>query len=296
MADGAVRAEVPVRSSIQWVGATAQDFEDLLALRLRAMRESLSRLGRYDEARSRERLASGFDPGSTFHIEADGRRVGFVVLKRLSHALRIDHLYVDPPNQGQGIGSKTLQWVFAQADRELLPVELCVLKESAANRFYLHHGFAQVGEGEWDIDYVRVPLTVNVRAVQRWWTALQARDWVRARDCLHPEVEARWWTSGERFSGADALVQVNANYPEGWTIHLLEVEHLEDGRVMSIARVDHPPHSFFANSFFRLDDGRITALDEYWATVEEPPAWRKAAALPGVSRFDPADDARAVLP
>lgn len=294
MALSAARRRPLVGAGIQWVSATAYDFEDLLALRLRAMRESLTQLGRYDEARARERLAAGFDPASTFHIVVDGQRVGFVVLKHHSHALRIDHLYIDPQYQSKGYGSQVLRRVFAQADRELLPVELCALKGSAANRFYLHHGFAQVGEGEWDIDYLRVPTTVNVRTVHRWWAALQERDWTRARACLHPDAHARWWTSGERFEGADAIVAVNAAYPEGWTIHLLEVEHVEDGRVMSIARVDHPPQVFFANSFFRLDDGCITAMDEYWSTVEQPPAWRNEAALAGVSRFDPTDDARAV--
>ena len=57
-------------------GASAGDFEALLALRLRAMRESLERLGRYDEQRARERLAAGFEPEHTHHIVVDGQRVG----------------------------------------------------------------------------------------------------------------------------------------------------------------------------------------------------------------------------
>jgi hypothetical protein len=30
---------------------------------------------------------------------------------------------------------------------------LSALKQSAANRFYLRHGFVQVGESEFDLDY-----------------------------------------------------------------------------------------------------------------------------------------------
>jgi hypothetical protein len=61
--------------------------------------------------------------------------------------------------------------------------------------------------------------------------------------------------------------------------------------VLSLVRVDHPPQRFFATSLARVDDGRIAGIEEYWATVEGPPAWREAIA--GRSRFDPAADPRA---
>ncbi len=271
--------------------AAAGDFESLLALRLRAMRESLERLGRYDEQRARERLAAGFAPEHTQHIVVDGVRVGFVVLKRLSHALRLEQLIVDPPAQRRGLGSALLRQVCERADAELLPVELVALKGSDANRFYLRHGFVEVGEGEWDIDYRREPLTPSLRAVRALWAAFQARDWDAARALLDPALQVTWWTSGERFDGADAFVEVQRRYPEGWTIRLLELGHLQDGRVLALVRVDQPPAVFFATSLARVDDGRVTGLEEYWATVEPPPAWREA--LGGRVRFDPTHDERA---
>jgi GNAT superfamily N-acetyltransferase len=277
-------------------GATALDFEPLLALRLRAMRESLERLGRYDERRARERLAAGFSPGHTQHVVVDGRRVGFLVLKRLSHVFRLDHLYIDPPAQHRGIGHKVMRWICAEADAQQLPIELCALKGSEANRFYLRHGFVEIGEGEWDIDYLRMPVTPSLAAVRALWSAIQARDWARARSLLHDDLRVVWWTSGERIAGADAYVEVNARFPEGWTVRLLEASPLQDGRVVSLVRVDHPPRSFFATSFFRLDDGRVIGLDEYWATLEPPPSWRAPGAFAGLARFDPLDDARVQAP
>ena len=276
--------------------ASADDFEALLALRLRAMRESLERIGRYDETRARERLAEGFDPAHTQHIVVDGRRVGFVVYKLLSHTLRVNHLYIDPPEQRRGIGRKVLRWVCELADHHQLPVELVALKGSAANRFYQRHGFVATGEGEWDIDYVRTPLWPSVRAVRSLWTAFQARDWAAARALLRDDLQATWWTSGERFANADGFIQAQAQYPEGWTIHIIEAERLEDGRVLSLVRVDQPPLSFYATSFFIVDDGLITAIDEYWATAEPPPGWRVEQKLAGWSRFDAQDNPRAIVP
>jgi GNAT superfamily N-acetyltransferase len=274
--------------------ATADDFEALLALRLRAMRHSLTQLGRYDEPRARERLAAGFDPAKTQHIMVGGKRVGFIVLKRLSHALRLDHFYIDPSAQGRGIGSAVMRWVCKQADDELLPVELCALKGSAANRFYLHHGYALTGEGEWDNDYLRMPTTPSLRAVRRLWAALQARDWAAARALLHAELQANWRSSGERFDGAEAFIAAQALQPEGRTIALLELLHLQDGRVLSVVRVDHAAQTCFATSLWRLDDGVITGIDEYWSTVDEPADAR--AGLPGRTLLNPRDDARARQP
>ena len=276
--------------------AVAADFETLLALRLRAMRESLQHIGRYDEQRARERLADGFDPAHTQHIVVGGRRAGFIVLKTLSHAMRLDHLYIDPALQRHRTGHQVMLWVCAQADLAQLPVELCALKGSAANRFYLRHGFVATGEGEWDIDYLRLPLWPSVRAVRSLWSAFQARDWAAARRLLRDDLHAVWRTSGEHFSGADAFVAVQTRYPQGSAIHLVEAERLDDGRVMSVLRVDHPRATFFATSFFRVDDGLIMGIDEYWATMEPPPAWRVPGEFAGLARFDPRADPRALVP
>jgi ribosomal protein S18 acetylase RimI-like enzyme len=73
------------------------------------MRASLEHLGRYDEARARKRLAEGFAPDQTRHIVLHGQRVGFLVLKRLSHVLRLNHLYIDPARQRQGLGHQVLR-------------------------------------------------------------------------------------------------------------------------------------------------------------------------------------------
>ncbi len=285
-----------LRPGLALVGASAADFEDLLALRLRAMRASLEQLGRYDEARARKRLAEGFAPEQTRHIVLRGQRVGFVMLKRLSHVLRLNHLYIDPPAQRHGLGHEVLSWVCEQADRAHLPLELCALKGSAANRFYLRHGFVMTGEGEWDIDYVRLPQSPGMRTVRALYAAMQARNWAAVRALLQPAVQTVWWASGERLHGADAFVEVNARYPEGWTIQLLEVSRLDDGRVLALVRVDHPPATFFSTSIFRVDDGLVAGIDETWATLEEPPPWRRDGAVAGCTRFDPRDDPRACVP
>lgn len=139
--------------------ASDEDFEALLSLRLAAMRESLQRLGRFDPQRARERLSRAFEPSHTRLILQAGERVGFVVLLPvpggLPDHLVLDHLYIAPQAQGQGIGSWVMAQVLDEADRLLLPVRVTALKLSDANRFYQRHGFELQHTSEWDLHYVR---------------------------------------------------------------------------------------------------------------------------------------------
>ena len=142
---------------LRFTPATQADFEALLALRIDAMRDSLERLGRFDPDRARERLRGTFRPECTWHIEADGDRIGFYCLRPDGEGLRLDHLYVHPCAQGRGVGGQVLRRILRDADRDRQAVTLSALRGSDSNRFYRRHGFVQTGEGEWDIEYLRPP-------------------------------------------------------------------------------------------------------------------------------------------
>jgi Sortase and related acyltransferases len=137
------------------VAAQPDDFEALVSLRIDAMRESLERLGRFDPERARERFRQGFSLQHTRHIEADGKRVGFVVLKPLGDEWLLDHFYIRPSAQGQGIGSRVLRQILSEADASATAVRVGALKESDSNRFYIRHGFQLVESGEFDHYYCR---------------------------------------------------------------------------------------------------------------------------------------------
>lgn len=143
------------KSAVVLCPASNSDLEDLVAIRIEAMRESLERLGRFDPNRARERFLSGFDVNSTRRIVVSGDLVGFVVIKNHLSELLLDHLYVIPRVQGLGIGSEVLTRIFREADEIGRPIKVGALKESASNRFYTRHGFVFVESGEFDNYYVR---------------------------------------------------------------------------------------------------------------------------------------------
>ena len=146
-------SEILSRLSLQPV--ESGDFEAMLALRIDAMRPSLERVGRFDLARSRERLNAGFVVPFMHHIVIDGeQRVGFVTLKPEGpDALRLDHLYLRTGFQGCGIGEWVLHWAKDQARAQRRDIVLTALVQSDANRFYLRHGFVLEGGEGVDLHY-----------------------------------------------------------------------------------------------------------------------------------------------
>ena len=125
------------------------DFEDMLTLRIEALRESLERLGRFDPGVARARLRSQFRPEWMQHLVVACERVGYFTVEPREGELRLHHLYLKPAAQGQGIGA----WVIDQLKRQGQPITLAALRDSRANDFYRRHGFRVVEEQEFDIEY-----------------------------------------------------------------------------------------------------------------------------------------------
>ncbi len=135
--------------------AQLEDAQDLAALRVEAMRESLERVGRFDPTRAAQRFLASFSPAHTRHIVVDDHRVGFVVVKSTTTFILLDHLYIRPADQGKKIGSTVLSLVFAEARAQGLPVRLGALRDSPSNRFYIRHGFKLSEQSEFDNYYTR---------------------------------------------------------------------------------------------------------------------------------------------
>src|SRR3954469_4988446 len=115
---------------ITFAQASPSDFEELLSLRIAAMRESLERIGRFDPERARARFTEGFEAKQTRIILLGEVRIGFIVVKKIASGLLLDHLYVAPKFQSQGIGSFVLKSVFAEADTLGCDLRVGALKES----------------------------------------------------------------------------------------------------------------------------------------------------------------------
>lgn len=218
----------------------------------------------------------------------------------------VTHLHqfaVEPALQRRGIGERLLD-AAEQSAREQGARALALDTALSAEHlvaFYQRHGFAEVAQVQWDGKRYRSTVMVKPLSeappsvddvehrcaiVRCFLACYQARDWSGARAWLHDAAHMVWLTSGEAFDNADAIIAVNAHYPEGWLLQVHQVEALATGEVISLIEVRQGDQRFFANSRYTFADGRIARLQECWGTWEAPPAWRNAALLGAYRRFE----------
>ncbi|MEU9015183.1 GNAT family N-acetyltransferase [Streptomyces sp. NPDC048479] len=137
--------------------AEPADVEAIAQLRAMVMRPDLERLGRFDEHRVRQRLRDSFSPQHTSVVLADAAFAGCVTLRPAEEGLWLEHFYLAPGIQGQGLGSAVLRTLLDRTDVDGVLVRLNVLQGSAARRLYERHGFTVEVQDPIDIYMVRLP-------------------------------------------------------------------------------------------------------------------------------------------
>ncbi|WP_203073836.1 GNAT family N-acetyltransferase [Falsiroseomonas ponticola] len=128
--------------------AAEADFEPMLALSIRVMREHLERVGRFDPDRRRSRMRKQFDAGILRVIEAGGDTLGCVGIEPDGPDVEIHSLFLDSAHQGQGLGEAVFRAIQAAHPGRSFWIE--VLKESPARRFWERLGFAVIDEKPFD--------------------------------------------------------------------------------------------------------------------------------------------------
>ncbi len=111
--------------------------------------------------------------------------------------------------------------------------------------------------------------------IERFFEALDRRDWVGFAAVLHPEVVYEIPQSRERIRGRDRYVRFNREYPGDW--HLTPTWILADGAA-GVGRFEWrvgktAPEEAFV--FFDVRDGLLASVTDYWPEPYEPPPGRE---------------------
>ncbi|MCH5674962.1 nuclear transport factor 2 family protein [Streptomyces gilvus] len=110
--------------------------------------------------------------------------------------------------------------------------------------------------------------------VERFWAAAEARDWDAFAGTLAEDVVYTLPQTRERISGRERYVRFNREYPGDWH---LRIERLvaEPGQVVSWTHFTVGLEEMYGISFFTGDeDGRISAITDFWPEPYEPPPGR----------------------
>ena len=109
------------------------------------------------------------------------------------------------------------------------------------------------------------------------WTAMETRDWSTLELVLAPMFRAEFPQSGERFDRT-GFVRLNREYPGDWHIRVISIVNGGDCIVTEV-EVDIDGRTDRAVSFFRVQEGKIVALREFWPEPFAAPEWRQGFAL-----------------
>lgn len=148
-------------NNIKFTEIHDSDIEELLQIRILCMKDSLSTIGRFDPQRARERLQQSFSASESKFIINNGKKAGFFSYSQKNDQIFINHLYILPEMQCQGIGRYVLDSIKEHAKENNLEIALLALKESKSNEFYKNNGFSFTHSEEWDNAYKWEPKQSN---------------------------------------------------------------------------------------------------------------------------------------
>ena len=131
--------------------ATQEDIEQLIEIRIDAMKESLEAVDRIDPVELR--FLKTFSEKYTKIIISNDEIIGFYSLKENKNHMWLHHLYMIPNKQSKGLGSIILNKAKKIAELKKKPIRLATLKNSKSNAFYMKNGFVQTDQKEWYIYY-----------------------------------------------------------------------------------------------------------------------------------------------
>ncbi len=111
--------------------------------------------------------------------------------------------------------------------------------------------------------------------VRAFWVAVLRQDPEGIRPFFRESAHVNWHCTDEHFT-VEEFIRANCEYPGNWDGEVERIEHIGD-LVVTVTRVYEKDtgQSFHAVSFFRIADGKIAALDEYWGDDGDAPQWRQ---------------------
>lgn len=111
--------------------------------------------------------------------------------------------------------------------------------------------------------------------IYEFWNDILEQNADRIRDYFDKDAYVNWHCTNEHFN-VDEFIIANCEYPGNWDG---EVERLEKTKDLFIT-VTHvytkeKTLSFHVTSFIQVINGKIAAMDEYWADDGIAPDWRR---------------------
>lgn len=110
--------------------------------------------------------------------------------------------------------------------------------------------------------------------IYKFWKAVLEQNADIIREYFDKNAYINWHCTNEHFN-VDEFIIANCEYPGNWDGEVERVEKIND-LLVTVTHV-YPKDktlSFHVTSFIKVINGKIAAIDEYWADDGIAPDWR----------------------
>lgn len=110
--------------------------------------------------------------------------------------------------------------------------------------------------------------------IYKFWKDVLGQNADAIRTYFDKNAYINWHCTNEHFN-VDEFIIANCEYPGSWDGEVERAEKINDTFV-TVTHVysKNQTLSFHVTSFIRVMDGKIAAVDEYWADDGDAPGWR----------------------
>ena len=110
--------------------------------------------------------------------------------------------------------------------------------------------------------------------VKEFWKAIVEQNPNEIWKYFNETAVIRWHNTNEEFT-LEEYIRANCEYPENWDCEVERIEKIGN-LIITVTRVFSTDSSVsvHATSFLRMEDSKITLMDEYWGDDAKAPKWR----------------------
>lgn len=115
----------------------------------------------------------------------------------------------------------------------------------------------------------------------RLWKNIDEQKWDELPEFFAPNAVIHWVDTNEQLT-VDEYIFANSKYPGRWHTSVQRIEESETTFV-TVTKLweESSGRAVHAVSFFEIEEGKISYLQEYFGEIGEPPLWRQELHLGG---------------
>lgn len=110
--------------------------------------------------------------------------------------------------------------------------------------------------------------------INAYWVSVLKQNADEMREFFHKDAYINWHNTNEHFT-VEEFIRANCEYPGEWEGKIERVEAVND-LFITVVHVysSDTKLSFHVTSFIKVNDEKITSIDEYWGDDGKAPEWR----------------------